>query len=148
MGIQRVICAAGDIHGAAERPGTADFSTLGRYQYGDRLSAASDVDIVLTHDAPAGVHFPRHRGGRGFVSRAAGLDEMLRQRLPSVCFFGHHHTRLDADIRGVRCVGPNKVAQPGNLVAIEMAPGRRDRRFLGEWARGQAEATPCGKSSR
>jgi hypothetical protein len=31
-------------------------------------------------------------------------------------FFGYHHTRLDADIAGVRCIGLNKVAMPGNLV--------------------------------
>jgi hypothetical protein len=119
----------------------------------ERLSAASDVDVVLTHDAPAGVHFPRHRGGRGFVSPAAGLDELLGQLSPSVCFFGHHHTRLDADIRGIRCIGLNKVARPGNLVAIEMRPRQRDWQFLGEWThietpsiRVQA-AAPSGKSS-
>jgi predicted phosphodiesterase len=99
-----------------------------------RLSAADGVAIVLTHDAPAGVRFPRHHGGRGFVSRAEGLDAMLARLSPSVCFFGHHHTRIDAQIAGVRCIGLNKVAQPGNLVAIEIGSGRGDWMTVGEWA--------------
>jgi len=37
-----------------------------------------------------------------------------------VCFFGHHHTRLDAEIAGVGCVGLNKVAMQGNLVAVDI----------------------------
>jgi predicted phosphodiesterase len=98
-----------------------------------RMSAADDVAIMLTHDAPAGVSFPRHHGGRGFVSRAEGLDAMLAQVSPSVCFFGHHHTRVDAQIAGVRCFGLNAVGQPGNLVAIDIESKRGQWWVAGEW---------------
>jgi hypothetical protein len=47
------------------------------------------------------------------------------KRLPAhargSAFSGHHHTRLDAEIAGVRCIGLNKVAMPGNLVALDFA---------------------------
>jgi Icc-related predicted phosphoesterase len=91
------------------------------------------VDIVLTHDAPAGVRFERHRQGAGYVSEAAGLDVLLAQVQPRVCFFGHHHTRVDAEVSGVRCIGLNKVAMPGNLVAIDMEPGKQDWLPVGEY---------------
>ena len=52
---------------------------------------------------------------------------------PRVCFFGHHHTRVDAEVAGVQCVGLNKGHYPGCLVAFEMKPGERGRRVLGEW---------------
>ena len=60
-------------------------------------SNSCGVDIMLTHDAPAGVRFERHRRGTGYVSEAAGLDTLLAKVQPRVCFFGHHHTRVDAD---------------------------------------------------
>lgn len=101
----------------------------------ERLSTHAGLDIVMTHDAPKGVRFPRHRRGEGFESDAAGLDELLTRTNPRVCFFGHHHTRLDAEVRGVPCVGLNKVARPGNLVAVEMMPGERGYEVLGEWPR-------------
>jgi hypothetical protein len=77
----------------------------------DALAGCSGIDIVLTHDAPAGVRFERHRQGPGFVSAAAGLDELLAHTQPRVCFFGRHHT---------------------NLVAVEMTPGEERWRVLGE----------------
>ena len=97
------------------------------------LSAPADLDIVLTHDAPAGVRFARHRRGEGFVSEAAGLDELLAKTRPRVCCFGHHHTRLDAEVAGVRCLGLNKGHYPGCLLAFEMRAGEREWRILGEW---------------
>ncbi len=98
-----------------------------------RLSAADRVAIVLTHDAPAGVRFPRYHGGREFVSEAKGLDALLARVSPSVCLFGHHHTRIDAEVAGVRCIGLNKVVHPGNLVAIDIEPKLGDWRVVGEW---------------
>lgn len=97
------------------------------------LSTRGGLDIVLTHDAPAGVRFERHRRGEGFLSDAAGLDELLVKTRPRVCFFGHHHTRLDAEVAGVPCLGLNKGHYPGCLVAIEMKPGERAWTLLGEW---------------
>lgn len=37
------------------------------------------------------------------------------------------------DFGGVRCIGLNKVAMPGNLVAIEMESGERDWSLFGEY---------------
>ncbi len=107
----------------------------------ERLANSDDVDILLTHDAPAGVRFERHRRSKGYISEAAGLDVLLARVQPRVCFFGHHHTRIDAEIAGVRCIGLNKVGMPGNLVAIdiETEPGRRDWSLLGEY---------CGRLSK
>jgi Icc-related predicted phosphoesterase len=75
----------------------------------ERLANADGVDIVLTHDAPAGVRFNRHRRGAGYTSEAQGLDVLLTQLRPRVCFFGHHHTRVDAEGLG----GPLRRAQQG-----------------------------------
>jgi Icc-related predicted phosphoesterase len=99
----------------------------------ERLAHVASVDIVLTHDAPAGVRFERHRQGAGYISEAAGLDVLLAQVRPRVCFFGHHHTRVDTEVSGVRCIGLNRVAMPGNLVAIAIEPGKRDWSLLGEY---------------
>ena len=43
----------------------------------------------------------------GYASEAAGLDLVLRRVKPLVCFFGHHHARVDAEVAGVRCIGLN-----------------------------------------
>jgi len=86
------------------------------------LSSINRLDILLTHDAPAGVFFESHRHGRGYISEAAGLDVLLARAQPRVCFFGHHHSRVDATVAGVRCVGLNKIGMPGNLVAIDIVP--------------------------
>lgn len=99
----------------------------------EMLSTRSDLDIILTHDAPAGVRFEQYRRGEEFVSETAGLDGLLARTQPRVCFFGHHHTRINSEVKGVPCVGLNKVGRPGNLVAVEMHPGERAWRSLGEW---------------
>jgi hypothetical protein len=95
------------------------------------------VDVLVLHDAPAGVEFIRRRGSREqrYVSEAAGLAEAVRRTRPRVCFFGHHHRRVDAEIDGVRCIGLNKVARPGNLVAVEIAATAPGFRIVGEWPR-------------
>jgi hypothetical protein len=90
------------------------------------------IDIVLTHDAPAGVRFVRHRGGE-FISEATGLAEALSGVRPRVCFFGHHHTRVDAEVSATRCIGLNKVGRPGNLVAISISPDESEWELIGEW---------------
>lgn len=100
----------------------------------ERLAASQGVDIVLMHDAPAGVCFQRHRRGTGYVSQAAGLDVVLSRARPRVCFFGHHHTRVDAAVSGVSCIGLNKVGCPGNLVAVEIKAKGREWSILGEYS--------------
>jgi Icc-related predicted phosphoesterase len=84
----------------------------------ERAAGRKDVDVLLLHDAPAGVRFDGR--SRHYVSEAAGLDDVVARLRPRVCFFGHHHVRLDADVHGVRCIGLNKVGRPGHLVAIEV----------------------------
>lgn len=107
----------------------------------EQLAARQGLDIVMTHDAPAGVRFdPAGRGG-GYVSEVAGLDTVLARARPKLCLFGHHHTRIDAEVAGVRCIGLNKVACPGNLVAIRFEPQGRQWSVLGEYP---AKRTPAG----
>lgn len=114
-----------DLHGYAKRHYTREDVAS--------LVGVRGVDVLLTHDAPAGVVFPRHRRGLNWPSEAAGLDDLLRGVRPRVCFFGHHHTRIDSQIEGIPCVGLNKVRMPGNLVAIDLpAPGVPWTK-LGEW---------------
>jgi hypothetical protein len=50
----------------------------------DRLAGSQGVDIVLTHDAPAGVRFERPRRDGTYVSQAAGLDLVLARARPCV----------------------------------------------------------------
>jgi predicted phosphohydrolase len=114
-----------DLHGAAKRHYT-------REDIGN-LIAAGPVDVLLTHDAPAGVMFERHRRGLNWASEAMGLDDLVRGVRPRVCFFGHHHTRVHSELEGVPCIGLNKVRMPGNLVAIEIAERGRAWTLLGEW---------------
>ena len=99
----------------------------------DRLGSSGPLDFLLTHDAPAGIQFRHHRRGLGYVSEAAGLDSLLGRVKPLVCFFGHHHARVDAEVAGVRCIGLNKIGCPGNLVAMEIDPGRRTWSILAEY---------------
>lgn len=124
--------------------GPADFERKSKHLQGyakrhytrDEIeSLVGGIDVLLTHDAPAGVRFERHRQGAGYVSAAAGLDLLLARTRPRVCFFGHHHIRLDAEVAGVRCIGLNKVARPGNLVAVELEARGRGWSVLGEWPR-------------
>jgi hypothetical protein len=105
----------------------------------ERLSSHGGVDVLLLHDAPAGVEFTwRRKDGsvrRRYQSEAEGLAQAVARAHPRVCFFGHHHTRLDAEIAGVRCIGLNKVAMPGNLVALDVPALGRGYEILGEWPR-------------
>jgi Calcineurin-like phosphoesterase len=116
------------LEGYAQRHYTRDEIAL--------LGGARDVDILLLHDAPAGVEFvTRARDGRErrYVSEAAGLADAIQRLRPRVCFFGHHHLRVDAEIHGVRCIGLNLIGHPGNLVAVEMDARGRGWSIVGEW---------------
>jgi hypothetical protein len=57
---------------------------------------------------------------RRYVSLAEGLDEALARIRPKLCFFGHHHARIDTTVAGVRCLGLNAVGYPGSLAAFEI----------------------------
>ncbi len=109
----------------------------------DTLVNKGRVDVLLVHDAPAGVRFTTHRRGVGYVSQAAGLDVLVDRVRPRVCFFGHHHTRLDTEVAGVRCLGLNKVGMPSNLVAVALDDPGPGWSVIGEWpARRPSSPTP------
>lgn len=96
-------------------------------------------DQKVVYETAAGVEFAWRRTDgtvrRRFKSEAEGLAQAVARSRPRVCFFGHHHTRLDAEIAGVRCVGLNKVAMPGNLVAIDISAREHGYEILAEWPR-------------
>jgi hypothetical protein len=106
-----------------------------------RLASAPRLDILMTHDAPAGIRFEKRGGAHAHVSNAAGLDSLLSKTRPSLCLFGHHHARVNADIAGVRCVGLNCIGRAGNLVALDMDVGS------GDWSV-RAEFPPVTKKPR
>lgn len=101
------------------------------------LIADGPVDLLMTHDAPAGVEFTwKRKDGsvrRRYQSEADGLAEAVAACNPIRALFGHHHTRLDAMIRGVPCIGLNKSPHPGYLVAFEVRSSDRYFDLLGEW---------------
>ena len=107
----------------------------------ETLSAAPSVDVVLVHDAPAGIRFATHRHGSGSVSEAKGLDLLISRLRPLVCFFGHHHIRLDGEVAGIQCIGLNRVHMPGNLVAIDVDRRGRQWSIVGEWPARRSEGT-------
>ena len=113
----------------------------------EMLCNATTVDILLTHDAPAGFRFETHRRGGGWVSDAAGLDQLISSLRPTVCFFGHHHTRIDGEVANVRCVGLNKVGMPGHLVGITFDSDRRQWSLLGEWPKREVRGGPSSSST-
>ena len=118
-----------DLQGLAKRHFTHDEC--------ERLGSHGGLDVLLLHDAPAGVEFTwRRKDGsvrRRYQSEAEGLAQAVASTRPRICFFGHHHTRLDAEVAGVRCIGLNKVAMPGNLVALHMRARGGGYEILGEW---------------
>jgi hypothetical protein len=122
-----------------ERPGR-DLRGYARRHYTwdevEGLCARGRLDILLLHDAPAGVQIVKKFGeGREhrYVSQAAGLADVVAQTHPRLCLFGHHHARLDAEVAGVRCIGLNIVGRPGNLMALELEDSGRGFRVLAEW---------------
>lgn len=83
----------------------------------EALGRRRRIDVLLLHDAPAGVRFQA-----GHTSAAEGLGELIQRVRPRVCFFGHHHERVDANVAGTGvCVGLNLIRRPGSLVAFDLA---------------------------
>lgn len=127
---------ARDLQGGAQRHFTRDEV--------ERLAGRGRLDVLLLHDAPAGVEFNSRRPDgsvrRRYVSEADGLAHVIAATRPLVCCFGHHHRRVDATVADVPCIGLNKVRCPGNLVALEVDRERRRYELLGEWPRGSAPA--------
>jgi predicted phosphohydrolase len=83
----------------------------------EALGKRGRTDILLLHDAPAGVRF-----AAGHTSAAEGLRELIARVRPLACFFGHHHERVDAKVPGAGiCVGLNLIGHAGNLVAFDFS---------------------------
>ncbi len=99
----------------------------------DAVTQTGPLDILLLHDAPGGVPFARALRGGTTESQAVGLDRLLEQTHPRVCFFGHYHVRIDTLVAGVSCVGMNKVPYPGSLMAVELPKAEPTWRRVGEW---------------
>jgi hypothetical protein len=101
-----------------------------------QLCEQGPLDVVLFHDAPAGVEIvkPTRNGEeRRYVSEAEGLGEALSAIRPRVCFFGHHHARVNAVVAGIPCLGLNAVGYPGSLIAARGAEGGNIE-IVGDWS--------------
>ena len=98
-----------------------------------RLFNARRIDILLTHDASKGFQFDHHGQGRNFVGPAEGLDTLLARTRPRVCFSGHHHTRVDGEVSGTRCIGLNIVGRSSHLAAFEMTADESEWSILDEF---------------
>jgi hypothetical protein len=123
-----------------ERPASSLQSWAQRHFTRDevwRLTGHGHLDVLLLHDAPAGVAFTwRRKDGSvrcRYEREAEGLRQALLATKPILCLFGHYHTRLDAVVEGVPCLGLNKVPYPGSLVALDIDVERRSYEVVGEW---------------
>jgi hypothetical protein len=133
-----LICAAGDIHGAINR------------FYDDVLAfemcLGGTFEWVL-HVGDFGIWPDPERIDRAARCHdgAGDFSEWLRagRGVPRQTIFikGNHEDfawlesqmHTDAELAGVPCIGLNKVARPGNLIAIEIDPGRRTWSILAEY---------------
>ena len=94
----------------------------------DRLIAQAQppIDILLLHDAPAGVLADPAQGAptrRKHVSDSLGLDELITAVSPGICLTGHFHVGSDRQIAGVRTLGLSIYPRAGSFVLLEYAPG-------------------------
>jgi Icc-related predicted phosphoesterase len=87
------------------------------YTHDEIAALGKGIDILLLHEAPAGVRF-----AAGHTSAAEGLRELMERVRPFVCLFGHHHERIDVKVpyAGL-CMGLNLIGRAGNLVAFDFA---------------------------
>jgi predicted phosphodiesterase len=111
----------------------------------ERLESRRPIDVLLLHDAPKGVTIIQKRGDgreRRYISNAEGLDSAVARSRPRVCFFGHHHARVTADVAGISCLGLNIVGRPGYLVAVDLPATKEPWLLLGEWPRPDAPYRP------
>lgn len=76
--------------------------------------AKSRADILVFHDAPAGIDFDR------YTSQAGGLGELVDQVRPRVVLFGHHHQSRTGCRSGVPYFGLNLLGRPGDVAVIEV----------------------------
>ena len=90
----------------------------------DACKALTNVDVLLTHEAPrpyvvetagAGVHRPVRRVDAGKTP----INDVLAAIRPRLHFFGHHHRFTDDVRQGVRSIGLDLVSRSYVLVDAE-----------------------------
>lgn len=105
--------------------------------------ASDDVDVILTHDCPAGIGVPNTRGLEHYGPPGVpGLDRLAEHFRPTLWFFGHHHRWFELERAGTRYCGlaqswmgyvllspEGKIRRIDNEIPI--APRSRWRRWLG-----------------
>ncbi|MFU8867260.1 metallophosphoesterase family protein [Natronococcus sp.] len=64
----------------------------------ERAAELSDVDVLLTHEAPTELL------SYGYDPGCEHVDELLETLSPELCLVGHHHGHREAEIAGVRTV--------------------------------------------
>lgn len=119
-----------------ERPAAALQGRAKRHYTRDqveRLMMQGKLDILLTHEAPAGAFIEKGEFGDGYKTDVEGLDDLLLGTSPKACFSGHHHAAMQCEIAGVRCFGLNKIGEPGSLVAVRFDEDGDNWSVLGEW---------------
>ena len=101
----------------------------------------AEVDRIFAALTAKGVTIPKRRGD--YLSDAEGLDKAVGSVRPRLCFFGHHHARVRAEVEGVPCLGLNIVWRPSYLVAIDIpASVQEPWTLLGEWPAADAPYRP------
>ena len=77
----------------------------------ERCKALSNIDILLTHEAPRPFRSPR-----GNDAGKTQINEVLSAMKPRLHLFGHHHRFAEATISGVRSVCLDLVANSYLLI--------------------------------
>jgi Icc-related predicted phosphoesterase len=77
--------------------------------------AASNVDILLTHEAPR-PYFVGAGGRRGIDAGKTAINEVLAGLKPRLHLFGHHHRFTEQERQGVPSVGLDIVSRSYLLI--------------------------------
>ncbi len=64
----------------------------------ERAADLSDIDVLLTHEAPTGLLY------YGYDPGCEHVTDLLEALSPTLCLVGHHHTHREAEIAGTRVV--------------------------------------------
>lgn len=94
------------------------------------------MDILLLHDAPAGVILPTAATGtkcQQRTSQSEGLAELIATVRPRICLTGHWHVRSERTVSEVRTVGLNLVPHPGCVLFLDFPPGDGEPHDVAEW---------------
>lgn len=64
----------------------------------ERAAGLSDVDVLVTHEAPTGLL------SYGYDPGCEHVDDLVEALSPALCLVGHHHRHREAEIAGSRVV--------------------------------------------